>query len=76
MLFNTLLGGRVCVNASSKVYASIFFQLSTIYETKPPISKAKVASVTRLAVKAIKVDLSFDKLVFAEKSGFSQGSNF
>lgn len=57
MLFNTLLGGRVCVNnASSKVYASIFFQLSTIYETKPPISKAKVASVTRLAVKAIKVD--------------------
>ena len=56
MLFNTLLWGRVCVNASSKVYASIFFQLSTIYETKPPISKAKVASVTRLAVKAIKVD--------------------
>ncbi|KAJ7385686.1 RPR [Desmophyllum pertusum] len=29
-------------------------ELSTIYETKPPISKAKVASVTRLAVKAIK----------------------
>ena len=56
MLFNTLLGRRVCVNASSKVYDSIFFQLSTIYETKPPISKAKVASVTRLAVKAIKVD--------------------
>ena len=59
MLFNTLLWGRVCVNASSKVYASIFFQLSTIYETKPPISKAKVASVTRLAVKAIKVDFVF-----------------
>ena len=35
------------------------FQLSTIYETKPPISKAKVSSVTRLAVKAIKVCLAF-----------------
>ncbi|KAK3749588.1 hypothetical protein QZH41_019729 [Actinostola sp. cb2023] len=29
-------------------------ELSTIYETKPPISKGKVASITRLAVKAIK----------------------
>ena len=32
-----------------------FFQLSTIYETKPPISKAKVGSITRLGVKAVKV---------------------
>lgn len=37
----------------------LYFQLSTIYETKPPISKAKVASVTRLAVKAIKVCFVF-----------------
>lgn len=37
----------------------LYFQLSTIYETKPPISKAKVASVTRLAVKAIKVCVVF-----------------
>ena len=43
------------------------FQLSTIYETKPPISKAKVASVTRLAVKAIKVGFDLISKFRAEK---------
>ena len=34
-------------------------QLSSIYEGKPPISKAKMAAITRYAVKALKVCLKF-----------------
>ena len=53
--------------AFSEITFDLRFQLSTIYETKPPISKAKVASVTRLAVKAIKVSLvSIENLLTSE----------
>lgn len=31
-----------------------FFQLSSLYETRPPISRAKMANVTKCAIKAIK----------------------
>lgn len=31
-----------------------FFQLSALYDVKPPISKAKMNSLTRGAIKAIK----------------------
>lgn len=34
--------------------SSSYFQLSGLYEAKPPISKAKMASITRSAMKAIK----------------------
>ena len=30
------------------------FQLSSLYETRPPVSRAKMATVTKSAIKAIK----------------------
>lgn len=30
------------------------FQLSSLYDTKPPISKAKITAITRSAIRAIK----------------------
>ena len=32
----------------------LVFQLSGLYETKPPVSRAKMANVTKGAIKAIK----------------------
>ena len=62
----------VCDRSVVEQYANFDFpfQLSTIYETKPPISKAKVASVTRLAVKAIKVCAVFYLSLLFEKMAF------
>ena len=31
------------------------FQLSALYETKPPVSRAKMAQITKGAIKAIKL---------------------
>lgn len=39
----------------SHISDSILFQLSTIYASKPPVSRAKVASITQIALKAVKV---------------------
>lgn len=39
----------------SNANALFFSQLSTLYEVKPPISKAKMNSITKTAIKAIKM---------------------
>lgn len=40
-----------------KVYSYFFFQLYSLNEYKPPISKAKMTQITKSGIKAIKVSM-------------------
>jgi len=44
----------ICVSTFAFNNVEFILQLSALYEVKPPISKAKMTSITRGAIKAIK----------------------
>lgn len=33
---------------------SVYFKLASLYESKPPVSRAKMACITKSAIKAVK----------------------
>lgn len=43
-----------CMESRGIILITFFFQLSGLYDNKPPISKAKMSAITRGAIKAIK----------------------
>lgn len=63
-----------CIFNRLFIVYSFFLQLSSLYEVKPPISKAKMTAITRGAIKAIKfykhVVQSVEKFILKCKSEY------
>ena len=49
---------EVCCSGLSRVCRIVPIQVNSLYETRLPVSRAKISQITKLALKAVKVSHS------------------